>query len=191
MKNPIRHRVGLLSAGACAVLLAGCATVSPEEMDTQLADIRSEMQSQDEELATRLDNVENSVAQLEQRMDALNSELEDMADEYATTVQRLESSLRFAAPVHFEFDASEVRSQDMEILRRFAADAVRSVLVERGNLPANRVRAVSYGEDTRRLINSGAAGSDNADAMANRRVALVVEHATQGGSMMRSSGETE
>jgi len=208
-----RNRVGLLSAGACAVLLAGCASVSPEEMDTQLADLRSQMQAQGQELSGRIDGVEGSVQQLERRMDALNSELEDMAQEYETTVQRLESSLRFAAPVHFEFDAHEVRSQDMDVLMRFAsvvqdhypgalvtvegftdaagpveynlwlgqqrADAVRAVLVEEGDMPADRVRAVSYGEDTSRLVYPGAAGADDADAMANRRVSLVVEHATQ------------
>lgn len=214
MINRYRNRAGLISAGACAVLLAGCASVSPEEMDTQLADLRAEMQSQDDELSGRIDNVESSVDQLERRMNALNSELEDMADEYATTVQRLESSLRFAAPVHFEFDAHEVRNQDMDVLMRFAsvvqehypgalvtvegftdpagseeynlwlgqqrADAVRTVLVEQGDMPGDRVRAVSYGENTQRLVNPGAAGSDSADAMANRRVVLVVEHATQG-----------
>jgi len=218
------NSLALLSAGAFAVLAAGCASVSPEEMDTQLADLRSQMESRHQELSGRVDNVESSVEQLERRMDALNSELEEMADEYETTVQRLESSLRFAAPVHFGFDATEVRSQDMDVLMRFAsvvrehypgalvtvegftdpagseeynlwlgqqrADAVRTVLVEEASMSGEQVRAVSYGEDTRRLVNPGAAGADSADAMANRRVVLVVEHADHGGSAGMTSSET-
>lgn len=55
------------------------------------------------------------------------------------------------------------------------ADAVRRVLVDGQGLDGERVRAVSYGEDTRRLVEPGASGPGESGA-ANRRVALVVEH---------------
>ncbi|HSG49998.1 MAG TPA: OmpA family protein, partial [Longimicrobiales bacterium] len=176
--------------------------------------IRSEIQAGDQALGQRIDDVEASVAALERRMSSLESELQTLADEYETTVSRLEASLRFAAPVHFDFDRAEVRQQDMELLMRFAsvvrehypgavitvegftdpagpaaynlalgqrrADAVKATLVDQGRLTADRVRAVSYGEDTSRLVNPNAAGEENPGAVANRRVVLVVEHATQG-----------
>ncbi len=53
------------------------------------------------------------------------------------------------------------------------AKAVREYLVDVGGLDADRVRAVSYGEATERLIKANAWGVDGA---ANRRVALVVDY---------------
>mgnify|MGYP001812757909 CR=1 FL=1 len=52
------------------------------------------------------------------------------------------------------------------------ANAVRDFLINVGGLHPKRVRAVSYGEDKRRLISSG---SDNDNAI-NRRVSLVVDY---------------
>jgi peptidoglycan-associated lipoprotein len=56
-------------------------------------------------------------------------------------------------------------------LRR--ANAVREFLISDGGLHADRVRAVSYGEDNKRMLEPGAWGSDGA---ANRRVSLVVDY---------------
>ncbi|MCZ6659534.1 MAG: OmpA family protein [Gammaproteobacteria bacterium] len=53
------------------------------------------------------------------------------------------------------------------------AKAVRKYLVDVGGLEASKVRAVSYGEDSERLIKANAWGVDGA---ANRRVALVVDY---------------
>ena len=52
------------------------------------------------------------------------------------------------------------------------AKAVREYLIANG-LPADKVRAVSYGEDDNRQINPGAWGDKGA---ANRRVALVIDY---------------
>ena len=56
-------------------------------------------------------------------------------------------------------------------LRR--ANAVRTFLVDEVGLHKERVRAVSYGEDDRRMLAPGAWGDDGA---ANRRVSLVVDY---------------
>lgn len=53
------------------------------------------------------------------------------------------------------------------------ANAVRDYLVAEGGLHPERVRAVSYGEDRRRMLEPGAWGDDGA---ANRRVSLVVDY---------------
>jgi peptidoglycan-associated lipoprotein len=54
------------------------------------------------------------------------------------------------------------------------ADAVRGYLLEEAGFAADRVRAVSYGENTQRLV---AAGSGPGQAgWENRRVVLVIDH---------------
>ncbi len=54
------------------------------------------------------------------------------------------------------------------------AEAVRAYLIETEGFSDERVRAVSYGEDPKRLVSPDAWG-DN-EGMENRRVALVIEH---------------
>lgn len=202
---------------AALVGLAACGKVSQEDYQADMEQLRSEIQAADRATATRIDGVESSVAAMEQQMNNLQSELQSLGAEFDATVSRLEASLRFATPVHFDFDSDEVRSQDMQLLQRFAsvvqeyypgalvtvegftdpsgpaaynlqlgqrrADAVREVLVREGLMDGN-VRAVSYGEDTSRLVLPDASGEDDMQAVMNRRVVLVVDHA--GGNGMAS-----
>ncbi|MEJ2540337.1 MAG: OmpA family protein [Gemmatimonadota bacterium] len=202
---------------AAVVGLAACGKVGQEDYQADMEQLRADIQAADRANASRIDEVESSVAALEQQMNALESQLQSMANEFDATVSRLEASLRFATPVHFGFDQDEVRAQDMEVLRRFAsvvreyypgamvtvegftdpsgpaaynlqlgqrrADSVREILVGEGLMDGN-VRAVSYGEDTSRLVMPGASGEDDMQAMMNRRVVLVVDHA--GGTGMTS-----
>lgn len=53
------------------------------------------------------------------------------------------------------------------------AEAVRTYLIEQGGLDAGAVKAVSYGEDSRRMLAPGAWGDSGAQ---NRRVSLVVDY---------------
>lgn len=55
------------------------------------------------------------------------------------------------------------------------ADAVRDWFVAQGSMMEDRVRAVSYGENTDRLVRAGAQGPGN-EARLNRRVVVVIEH---------------
>lgn len=71
-------------------------------------------------------------------------------------------------------DPAGSESYNLQLGQR-RADAVRTILVDAQGLGAEQVRAVSYGEDTRRLVDPGASGPGETGA-ANRRVALVVEH---------------
>lgn len=59
-------------------------------------------------------------------------------------------------------------------LGRRRAEEVQRHLVETEGFAANRVRAVSYGEDTRRLVAPGRSGPEA--GWENRRVVLVIEH---------------
>lgn len=193
--------------------LAGCATVKQDEFDAEMERVRAEMMAGDEALETRIDSNTSTLADVQTRLDRVESDLQQLATDFDATVQRLETALRFAAPVHFAFDNAEVRDQDRELLMRFSsvvgehypqalitvegftdpsgsaeynlrlgqrrADAVKAFLVDQGRLPDARIRAVSYGEDASRLVDTGAMGPGET-GIANRRVVLVIEHATAG-----------
>ncbi len=62
-------------------------------------------------------------------------------------------------------------------LGRKRAEAVRQHLINNGTLAANRVRAVSYGEDTSRQVN---VGKTRDEGWANRRVVMVIDHGSMG-----------
>jgi len=66
------------------------------------------------------------------------------------------------------------------------AEAVKSLLVAQG-MSADRIKAVSYGEDARRLVADGAHGPGTA-GWENRRVVLVIDHA---GSVMPAATVAE
>ncbi|HEX6104621.1 MAG TPA: OmpA family protein [Gemmatimonadales bacterium] len=65
-------------------------------------------------------------------------------------------------------------------LGRERAEAVREYLTTAGGIPAEGVRAVSYGEARNRQVAPGARGP--ADGLENRRVTLVIDHAEQAGA---------
>ena len=54
------------------------------------------------------------------------------------------------------------------------AEAVQRYLVESELFSPERIRAVSYGEDTSRLVSPGQGGPEA--GLENRRVVLVIEH---------------
>lgn len=71
-------------------------------------------------------------------------------------------------------DAAGSRDYNLRLGQR-RADSVKRFLVEQGGLAPERIRAVSYGEDTRRLVVHGQASREQASD--NRRVVLVIDHA--------------
>ena len=204
----------LVAAAALVVSTAGCAHVKQDDFQAEMDRVRAEMVAGDQDVEDRLngrvDGVETSIREMEIRFDAMERDLQSLATEMDATVERLEASLRFTAPVHFGFDEANVDAEARESLQRFAgvvgehyptavitvegftdpsgsaeynlrlgqrrADAVKSVLVDEAGMNGERVRAVSYGEDTRRLVQPGQSGP-GMQGRANRRVVLVIEHA--------------
>ncbi len=198
---------------AVALSFAGCAHVGQEDFDTEMAQLRSEMQAGDEavgsRLGARIDGVDARTRQLEERMSSLESELRALEAEFDVTVDRMEMALRFNTPIHFGFDEADIVPAHRPLLERFAtvvgeyypgailtvegftdpsgsqaynkqlgqrrADAVRDWLVAEGSLMEGQVRAVSYGENTDRLLRPGAEGPGN-EGRLNRRVVVVIEH---------------
>lgn len=78
------------------------------------------------------------------------------------------------ALVTVEGFTDQIGSRDYNLqLGQERADAVKAYLIDQGLAP-ERIRSVSYGEDTRRLVVHGQV--DREESQDNRRVVLVIDH---------------
>ena len=66
------------------------------------------------------------------------------------------------------------------------AEEVRSYLITAGGLSPDQVKAVSYGEDTARLVLPGAAGRGDLGRL-NRRAVIVIDHSDAGAAQRVTS----
>ncbi|MEJ2482900.1 MAG: hypothetical protein P8049_07245, partial [Gemmatimonadota bacterium] len=88
------------------VLIAGAgstacsAKVDQDVFDREIASLRSEMTGLDGRVAAN----EAQIAEMNARLDALQADLDGLEEEFDVTVKRLETGIRFATPVHFDFD---------------------------------------------------------------------------------------
>lgn len=185
--------------------LAGCATVSPDDLDSELAQMRQEYQQADQQMSNRIDGLENRVSSLE-------SDLQSLRQDFNAQMERMRGAIRFNVPVHFDFDEAQIRDLDRPLLDRFAsvvkeyygdalvtvegfadpagseaynrrlgkrrADAVRQYLTTTGGLSPDMVKSVSYGESADRQVVPGARGP-GVTGIENRRVALVIDYGGQ------------
>ncbi|NIR44523.1 MAG: OmpA family protein [Gemmatimonadetes bacterium] len=200
---------GLLSVFALA--LVGCpAGVTQDDLDAELAQVRQEMNAGDDQLSSRID-------ELNRRVSTLESELQQLRNDFDVTMENAMGMLRFNVPVHFDFDRADIRELDEPVLDRFAevvkeyyadalitvegfadpagseayniqlgkrrADAVKRYLTTAGGMPADQVKTVSYGESPDRQVVPGARGP-GVTGIENRRVALVVDY----GGSVRGTG---
>ncbi len=120
MHYPIRliSRTGVLGV---ALVVVGCAHVKQEQFDAEIAAVRQEMRAGDEAIERRVGDLDSRVTGLEDRLTALESELTALENEFDMTVERLETAIRFNAPVYFAFDDASIRPQDRPVLERFAS----------------------------------------------------------------------
>jgi len=116
--------LGRVAALGLVAAAAACSTVSPEEMDTSLASLRTEMleemQAGDQAVSQQLGN---RIQAVEQRMGELASDLQQMEADFEVAIQRLEDAIRFDVPVYFAFDDATVEQEDEAVLDRFASVA--------------------------------------------------------------------
>ncbi len=191
-------------------MLASCGWAKKKEVDAQFAQLRSDMQSTDQALDQKITAVDGKVTGLEQRLATLEKDLQTLRTEFNATIERMEGMLAFSVPVNFEFDKSEVRAGDVEVLNRFAevvkgyypnaivtvegftdpvgtqsynqrlgqrrGESVKAVLTQQG-LEADRVRVVSYGESSSRLLSRDGGPEKGQE---NRRVSLVIDYSGTG-----------
>ena len=197
--------------GLFALVMSGCATgVTQEDLDSELAQVRQESQAGDDQLSSRID-------QMERRVGSLETDLRSLRNDFNVTMEKAQGMMKFNVPVHFEFDEADLRELDRPVLDRFAAvvgeyyadalvtvegyadpagseaynmrlgqrraDAVKRYLTTAGGLQPDMVRAVSYGEAANRQVVPGARGP-GMTGIENRRVALVIDF----GGMVRGAG---
>lgn len=110
-------RVGLLAVAALTAALAGCGKVGKDEFNETVAQIRSELDAHDGRIGAN----ETAIAGLQNDVAGLRKELDQLRNDFQVKIEELENGLRFATPVHFEFDEAEVRSADRPLLDRFAS----------------------------------------------------------------------
>ena len=118
-------RLILAAAIPVTFALSGCSFVKRQDMDDQLASMRSEMEAQ--RRAEIAEGDQATAAGLNERMDGLSARMDGLAGELAALeedfnarVEELETALRFDVPVYFGFDEEEVNSEYMAFLDRFA-----------------------------------------------------------------------
>ncbi len=190
--------------GACAT--KGFVRRGLDEQRVALGNERGERMMGDS--ANRAD-VNAVRTELRNELTALRADLGTLRTEFGTRITAMEGQVTFAMPVHFEFDASAVRSQDEAALAKFAqvagAHYKGSTITVEGfadpaggvnyNLQLSRARAeavreylVSKGIDASRIRSVGygksrlvrpGAERNDPGAELNRRVTFVVETAPE------------
>jgi len=102
--------------------------------------------------------------------DALREQDKPALSEFAEVVRQYDPNVVVTVEGFTDAAGDPTYNQQLGLRR---AQAVREYLVAEGSLHPERVRAVSYGEDSRRMVTPGAWGDDG---VANRRVSLVVDY---------------
>jgi peptidoglycan-associated lipoprotein len=180
-----------------AIVLAGCSQyVKRDDFDSTVSDLRSSDENLQGQLNDMSELFSELTGQLNRKFEGYDAEIAavqgrlrvemtahfgyDKADlreedkpalDQFTEVIRDHHSNVIITVEGFTDPAGDAKYNQWLGLER--AKAVREYLVNIGGLNAEKVRAVSYGEDTERLIKPGAWGSEGS---ANRRVALVIDY---------------
>lgn len=208
-----------LALAAVVGLASGCAHVGQDEFDARMSDLRADLSGQIEEgdraLAQRMDQMDDRMDALRADLDALEQEFDVTVQELETALRfdvpvyfgfdeatvadrGREALARFSQVAQEYYPDAQITvegftdpSGSAEYNRRLGmrrAEAVRAHLLDHG-LPEGRVRAVSYGEDTSRLIVPDASGPGQA-GWQNRRVVLVIDHAGSPPALVSEDGAT-
>jgi peptidoglycan-associated lipoprotein len=178
-----------------AVTLGGCTHyVKQADFDSAIAELRANDQKQQQQLDSLTQEMQQRFAKYDAqiaemggrvRVDtaahfafndaALRDEDKPLLDDFAKVI----SSHYPGAMITVEGFADPAGSRGYNRLGARRAAAVRDYLVSTGGLQADRLRAVSYGEDTNRQVDKGQSRDSGAP---NRRVTLVVDFAGSGGA---------
>ncbi len=109
-----------LAGLVAAFSVVGCARVTPDQLQTELTTIRSEIASGDSALSGRITATDQRVNAMQTRLDSLERDLQALRSEFNASIQRMETAVRFNVPVHFDFDDATLREADRPMLDRFA-----------------------------------------------------------------------
>lgn len=120
MNTGTRSRLVATLTLVSASLVAACAHVGQEQFDAEIAALRSEIEEgsrRGDAALTR--RTEAQLEELTARLEALARALSELQGEFAVSVERMESAVRFDVPVYFEFDRATLRPEDLPVLNRF------------------------------------------------------------------------
>ncbi len=195
----MRLSSGLLSIFSIVLIATGCAReeyVKRDEFDRTIGDlratdaeladglegIRGQFTEMTQDLHGKFSNYDATIANLQGRLrvemsahfkydDAtLREEDKPALDEFADVLKQ------YTPHVVVTVEGFTDPAGDPEYnkwLGQQRAESVRRYLIDEGNLPSDKVVAVSYGEEQERMLKPGAWG---AEGSANRRVSLVVDY---------------
>lgn len=195
-----------------SLAVTGCATKGAlqDAVDQQQAALEEAIQQERSERQAADERLANDISELRQDLEALRTD-------FNAQIEAVAQGLEFAMPVHFAFDAADVRSQDQQALERFASVVNKhyagSVVTVEGfadpagsaaynkNLAQKRAEAVrdrlvqigiqaqlrAVGYGEDRLVVEGAA-KDDPGAQLNRRVVFVVETPADAVTVERAGG---
>jgi peptidoglycan-associated lipoprotein len=164
-------------------MAAGDARVA-SQVDDRVAGIERRMAAMEADLQQMERDFEVSIARLEEELrfnvpvyfgfDDATVEEEDQAilDRFGAVAQKYYPNAKIT--VEGFTDASGNEAYNVTLGQR-RADAVAAYLGTSTPLGADRIRAVSYGENTKRLVMEGQTGPGVA-GWENRRVVLVIDH---------------
>lgn len=165
------------------------------DMNGRFADVDSRMAALEQDLQQMERDFEVSIARLEEELrfnvpvyfgfdDAtVEAEDEEVLARFGSVAQKYYPNARITV----EGFTDPAGDENYNLwLGEQRANAVASYLVQSTALTEDRVKAVSYGEDTRRLVSNG--WGPGADGWENRRVVLVIDHDGQV-PMLTTDGE--
>lgn len=121
---PSKLLIGVAVLGLAGTTTGCAAKVHQDVFDETIAGLRGEMTDLDARVSDntgRIEANEATLAMLRQDLEALSAEFGEMEGQIA----EIENGLRFAMPIHFEFDDADVRSMDEPQLDRFAQVAAK------------------------------------------------------------------
>ena len=199
MNRPFATFSSFIGFVLTSTLMVGCATdqyVKRDEFDTTIGELRttdanlaSELEGfrgqfteMTRDLHTRFSGYDATIGNLQGRLrvemsahfgyddDQLQDKDKPALDEFSEVVRQYTPHVVVTVE-GFTDPAGDAQYNKQLGQRR--ANAVRQYLVEQGGLSADAVKAVSYGEDSRRMLAPGAWGDAGT---INRRVSLVVDY---------------
>lgn len=172
------------AALALTAALAGCTNyIKRDEFDATIAELRATDQQLASQIQALSDKHDALVTQLagRTRLDTaayfefgdstLGEQAKPLLDDFANVIRNSHSQALITVEGFTDPAGSAAYNKRLGQAR---ADAVRDYLVTTAGLPAEQVRAVSYGEDKNRQVRPGAFGDSGQD---NRRVGLIVDYA--------------
>ncbi len=183
----------LTLVAVAALFLSGCGQyVKQADFDATVSQLRGEIQSSNQQLQQQIDDLRSNLERRLVEHDARLTEMEGRIQvdnivyfEFDQTElqSQYQAGLDAFAKVMREHHGNALVTVEgftdpagsagyNQRLGQKRADAVRDYLVTQGGLSSDHVRAVSYGKDSKRVID---AGKTHEDGRNNRRAVLVVD----------------